>query len=198
MIVMKFGGSSIASAAAIEWIAEIVKSQEAERPVVVVSAMGKTTDRLIEAMQYAARGSAYSAWRLLEDLRRYHFQETQRLLGRDARQFLECRVAPKFQELHTLFIELEEGRTLSPEIQDEILSYGERLSSEIVAAAFDCAGIRTQHIDSREVIVTDRRFTHATPLYWETCAKLRRTVGLAARERVVVMADSSVQPKTVK
>ena len=89
MIVMKFGGSSLASAAVIEWVTSIVKSHLPEQPVVVVSAMGKTTDRLVEALQYAAQGSAYSAWRRLEDLRGYHFQETQRLLGADTRAFLD-------------------------------------------------------------------------------------------------------------
>ena len=158
MIVMKFGGSSVASARAMEWVAGIVKSHLSERPVVVVSAMGKTTDRLLEALQYATQGSAYSAWRRLEDLRQYHFQETQRLLGAQAREFLDRQIAPKFRELHVRLIELEEGRKLSPEIQDEVLSYGERLSSEIVAAAFEVAGIRAQHVDSREVIVTDDQF----------------------------------------
>jgi aspartate kinase len=61
-------------------------------------------------------------------------------------------------------------------VQDQVLSYGERFSSKIVAAAFARAGMNAQHVDSREVIVTDDRFTCATPLYWETCAKLRRAV----------------------
>jgi aspartate kinase len=187
VIVMKFGGSSLASAAAIEWVAGIVKAQVAEHPVVVVSAMGKTTDRLIEALQYAAQGSAYSAWRRLEDLRQYHFQETQRLLGAQARDFLDRRIAPLFRDLHGKLIELEEGRKLTPDLHDEVLGIGECLSSEIVAAALDHAGIRTRHVDSREVIVTDDQFTRATPLCWETYAKLRRTVAAWAREQVVVM-----------
>jgi aspartate kinase len=92
---MKFGGSSVASATAIQWVAGIVKSRVAERPVVVVSAMGKTRDQLIEAMQqYAARGSAYWSQRCLEELRRYHYQETQRLLRADASAFLERHIAP--------------------------------------------------------------------------------------------------------
>jgi aspartokinase len=124
MIVMKFGGSSVASAAAIKWVAGIVKSYEQEHPIVVVSAMGKTTDRLQEALESAARGWAYSAWRRLEDLRQFHFQETQRLLGASARQFLAQRIAPQFRELHGRLIELEEGRELTPQITDEVLSYG--------------------------------------------------------------------------
>jgi aspartate kinase len=184
---MKFGGSSVASAKAIEWIAGIVKSHLPERPVVVVSAMGKTTDRLLEAFQFAARGSAYSAWRRLEDLRQYHVQETQRLLGSSGREFIETRIAPKFRSLQEKLIEIEEGRRPEPQLQDEVLSYGERLSSEIVAAAFERFGMPSQHIDSREVIVTDNQFTCAAPLYWETYARLRRTVAIAARERTVVM-----------
>jgi len=178
VIVMKFGGSSIASAAAIEWVAGIVQSHAGEKPIVVVSAMGKTTDRLLEAMQYAARGSAYPAWRRLEDLRQYHYQETQRLLGGEARAFLESRIAPKFRELHSILLDLEEGKKLTPQVEDEVLSYGERVSSEIVAAAFSHAGMKAQHLDAREVILTDEHFTRATPLYWETYAKLRRASAL--------------------
>jgi aspartate kinase len=187
MIVMKFGGSSLASAAAIKWVAGIVKSYERERPIVVVSAMGRTTDRLQEALESAARGWAYSAWRRLEDLRQFHFQETQRLMGASAPQFLAQRIAPQFRELHGLLIELEEGRKLTPQVTDHVLSYGERLSSEIVAAALEQAGIKTRHVASGDVITTDDQFSHAAPLYWETYARLRRTVALYARDTVVVM-----------
>src|ERR1700730_4232635 len=133
---MKFGGSSVASATAIQWAAGIVKSHIAEEPVIVVSAMGRTTEQIVEALQCAARGSAYSAGRCVEELRRYHFQETQRLLGADASAFLERCIAPKFHDLHGILIELGEGKKLTPQVQDQVLSYGERLSSEIVAAAF--------------------------------------------------------------
>lgn len=187
MIVMKFGGSSVASATAIEWVASIVKSRLTDQPVVVVSAMGKTTDRLEEAVQHAARGSSYSAWCLLEELRRYHFQEAKRLLGPSAAWLLDKRIAPKFRDLHGLLIELEEGRILTPRLKDVVLSYGEQLSSELVAAAFERNGMKTTHVNACDVIITDDRFTHATPLYWETYAKLRRTVAISARDSVVVM-----------
>jgi aspartate kinase len=187
MIVMKFGGSSVASATAIEWAVGIVESRLEDRPVVVVSAMGKTTDRLVEMTQHAARGSAYSAWCLFEELRRFHFQEAKRLLGVAATGVLEKRIAPKFRELHGLLIDLEEGRRLTSDLKDEIVSFGERLSSEIVAAACEHKGMQTHHVDACDVIVTDDAFTQAAPLYWETYSKLRRTVAIAARDKVVVM-----------
>lgn len=189
MIVMKFGGSSVASATAIEWIIGIVKRHLERQPVVVVSAMGKTTDRLQEIFQHASRGSAYSAWRQLEDLRQFHIQETKRLLGHDARGFIEDRIGPLFRELHGILIELEEGvRKATPAYKDQVLSFGERLSSEIVAAALRKAGgIPAFHVHAADVIVTDDHFTRAKPLLWETYAKLRRTVAIQARHSVVVM-----------
>lgn len=187
MIVMKFGGSSLASAAAIQWVAGIVKSYEQDRPIVVVSAMGKTTDRLQEALDFAAQGSSYSAWRRLEGLRLFHVHETQRLLGGHARKVLDERIAPLFRELHGLLIHLEEGRKLTPQITDEVLSYGERLSSEIMAAALEQVGMKVRHVNSCDVIITDDQFTQAAPLYWETYAQLRRTVALYARDSIVVM-----------
>jgi aspartate kinase len=69
MIVMKFGGSSLESASAVEQVASIVKAHVEQRPTVVVSAMGKTTDGLVEA-----------AWRQVGELRAFHVQETKRLL----------------------------------------------------------------------------------------------------------------------
>jgi len=184
---MKFGGSSLESASAIEQAAAIVKEHLEHKPVVVVSAMGKTTDRLLDAAHAAARGSSYSARQHIETLRRMHFTETRSVLGQRAEPFLRDHIAPMFRELHALLAEVCEGRQFTPQIQDEVLSYGERLSSLIVAEAFRHLGMHAAQVDARKVIVTEEQFTHATPLYWDTYARLRRTVGLLACDRVVVM-----------
>jgi aspartate kinase len=187
MIVMKFGGSSLESAGAIQQAASIVERHLDQNPVVVVSAMGKTTDRLLEAARCAARGNSYAAWQQTEALRRMHSNETRGVLGQRAEPFLRDSVTPLFRELQVLLVELSEGRPFTPEIQDQAVSYGERISSLIVAEALRHAGIHAAQVDARKVIVTDEQFTHATPLYWDTYARLRRTVALVARDRVVVM-----------
>ena len=187
MIVMKFGGSSLESAGAIEQAASIVKEHLDQKPVLVVSAMGKTTDRLLEAARSAARGDSYSARQHTEALRRMHCNETRGVLGQRAEPFLRDSIAPMFRDLQVLLVELSEGRPFTPQIQDEVLSYGERLSSLIVAESFRHLGIRAAQVDARKVIVTDGQFTHATPLHWDTYSRLRRTVALLARDRVVVM-----------
>jgi aspartate kinase len=187
MIVMKFGGSSLESAAAIQQAAAIVKDHLHRYPVVVVSAIGKTTDRLLQAAQCAARGNSYSAGQHLEALRRMHFQETRGLLGPRAEPFLRDSIAPMVRDLHCLLIELSEGRTFTPQVQDEVLSYGERLSSLIVAEAFRHTGINAAQVDARKLVITDNHFTQADPQRWESYARLRRSVALVARDRVVVM-----------
>jgi aspartate kinase len=149
--------------------------------------MGKTTDRLEDAVRHATRGSAYAAWRQMEDLRQFHVHETKRLLGEDARAFLDRKIFPLFHELHDILVRIEEGTPVTPEIKDLVLSFGERLSSEIVAAALAHAGMKTVHFHACEAIVTNDSFGHAAPLLWETYARLRRTVAVAARENVVVM-----------
>jgi len=187
MIVMKFGGSSLESASAIEQAASIVKEHLERRPVVVVSAMGKTTDRLLDAARFAARGNSYSAGQQIEALRRMHCSETRALLAHRAEPFLRDSIVPMFRELQVLLAELVDGRQFTLRIQDQVLSYGERLSSLIVAEAFRHLGIHAAQVDARKVILTGDQFTHAVPLYWDTYARLRRTVGLLARDRVVVM-----------
>src|SRR5579871_1402790 len=109
MIVMKFGGSSLESAGAIQQAAAIVERNLDRHPVVVVSAMGKTTDGLLEAAQCAARGDSYSAFQKTESLRRMHANETRALLGQRAEPFLRDSIIPLFRELELLLVDLREG-----------------------------------------------------------------------------------------
>jgi len=175
------------SASAMRQAAAIVREHLPHHPVVVVSAIGTTTDRLLNAAQQAVRGDSYFSGQHLEALRRMHFQETRAVLGTRAEPFLRDCVAPLFQELTNLAGQITEGRTCTPQVQDELLSYGERLSTLIVAEVFRHAGINAAPVDARKLIITDDQFTHAAPQRWETYARLRRSVGLLARDRVIVM-----------
>ena len=76
MIVMKFGGTSVESAEAIERIAGIVEKQLARRPVVVVSAMGKTTNMLLTIANAAVAGQRDTALESIEELRNFHLKES--------------------------------------------------------------------------------------------------------------------------
>jgi hypothetical protein len=68
--------------------------------------MGKTTDRLVEMMQHAARGSAYSVWCLFDELAASTFRKSSAFWGAGATGVLGKRIAPKFRDLHGLLIDL--------------------------------------------------------------------------------------------
>jgi len=183
MIVMKFGGSSVESAAAIQRVTSIVRESD-RRPVVVVSAMGKTTDRLLAIARFCAEGNPKAAWRELASLRKFHTREAARLVSPTQSVSLERDIRLHFDELEEALMEVTASSSLSPALSDAVLSFGERLSSLIVTAAFRHAGIDATHLDARRVIVTNDRHGHATPLQVETNALLRRKV---SERQVTVM-----------
>src|ERR1700735_4936668 len=188
MIVMKFGGTSVESSDAIARLACTVKSQLARRPVVVVSALGKTTNRLLEFAEHARRGELYLGSKCLKELQDYHFEVAGQVANGEALHRVETSLQRSFRDLRVILSEVaDEGREVTPALLDEIASFGERMSSEIVAAALESGSVPSVHLDARQMILTDDRHTHASPLYWESYAKLRRAIAYFRDGRVVVM-----------
>jgi aspartate kinase len=187
MIVMKFGGSSVESAAAIERVAGIVKQRLHRHPVVVVSAMGKTTNKLLAIAAAAIEGKREEFIRQIHDLRDYHSREARQVVPLEGRAGLDRFLDEHFQELTELVKGLAVLGELTPRSVDAISSYGERLSSYVVTQAFRHYGIPAVHLDSRDVIVTDKRHTQAAPDFAETYARLAATVPPLAGGSVVVM-----------
>ncbi len=188
MIVMKFGGTSVESAAAIERVAGIVAGRRAQQPVVVVSAMGKTTDCLLQLARTAVNGNRKLAIDLIRDLRDFHGSEARKLVPPAMRVNVETHLDEHFQEISELIKGLAVLGELSPRSIDAIASYGERLSSLIVSQAFQHRGLPAELVDSRRVIVTDGRHTQAQPLYEPTAARLNAQVAPLIKEgRIPVM-----------
>jgi len=180
MIVMKFGGSSVESAAAIARVAGIVRERLDQQPVVVVSAMGKTTNGLLAAAELAAGGQREAAQQGLDALERFTLGE--------ADASLAAFIALHFQELGAFLDELTQIGEFPDQYVDLISSYGERLSSKIVAVAFEKLGLRSVHVDAREVLITDRRHKQAAPLYARTYARCQSILKpLAEMGKVVVL-----------
>jgi aspartate kinase len=187
MIVMKFGGTSVESAAAIERVACIVKSRLERRPVVVVSAMGKTTNKLLAIANATVNGQREDYIRQVHDLRDFHSREARLMVPLADRAELDRTLDDHFQELTELVKGLAVLGELTPRAVDAISSYGERLSSYIVTLAFRYFGMQATHLDSRRVIITDHRHTQAIPIFAETYTRLAETVPPLARNQVVVM-----------
>jgi aspartate kinase len=187
MIVMKFGGTSVESAAAIERVASIVKARAERRPVVVVSAMGKTTNKLLAIAAAAIEGKREEYIRQIHDLRDFHSREARQVAPLAERAELDRMLDEHFQELTELVKGLAVLGELTPRSVDAISSYGERLSSYIVSRAFNHFGVPASHLDAREVMVTDRRHTQAAPLYDRTYPRLAARVPAMLERGVVVM-----------
>jgi aspartate kinase len=188
MIVMKFGGTSVESAEAIERVSKIVASRMKQSPLVVVSAMAKVTDQLVAMGNTAATGDCGEALASVEALRDRHQQTAKSLLG-------EKRAAALAPKLHAHFVDLENFvrglaavRELTPRGSDYLLSFGELLSSLIVADAFAVRGLNAAWIDSRECLVTDTTHTRAVPRLPETREKSKKKISpLLAKKRIPVM-----------
>jgi aspartate kinase len=164
LVVMKFGGTSVEDPAAIGRTAAIVAGRlsQGKRPVVVVSAMAKVTDQLLRAAAAAACGDRTGALAISSRLRSRH-RDTAAALIKDSAALVNL-IDQKFDSLDEILRGLAAILELTPRISDLIVSYGERLSSRIIAAAFRERGMDAAHVDSREVIVTDSQFQKATPI----------------------------------
>jgi aspartate kinase len=184
---MKFGGTSVESAHAIERVASIVKSRVDRHPVVVVSAMGKTTNKLLAIAQAAIDGKRDEYIRQIHDLRDFHSREARLVVPLAHRAELDRTLDDHFQELTELIKGIAVLGELTPRSIDAISSYGERLSSYIVSLAFEHFGLPAVHVDSRKLILTDNRHTQAAPLLAETYRRLAETLPPLAEKRVVVM-----------
>lgn len=178
MIVMKFGGSSVGTGAAIAQVAAIVGSFRRERPVVVVSALQGVTDRLIALARAAQDGQAITMEPELAALRERHAVAVRELLG-DSSAAAAClaKIGDLFTELASALRGVASLRELSDRSLDLIVSFGERLSAPIVAAALNGSGIPAEDVDARGLIATDDRFTAAEVDFVRTgelvAAKLR-------------------------
>ena len=163
MIVMKFGGSSVADAARIRHVAEIVKTQIARKPVLVLSAMGNTTDYLLEAADDAFHNGTVS----VEKIEKHHLDVIKQLkLPNNSRKEL----ASLLEELRRLLSGISLIRELTPRTKDFLVTFGERLSVRIVAGYLNEQGIKAAAFDAWDLgFVSDSNHTSAELLKesWE-------------------------------
>jgi aspartate kinase len=166
LVVMKFGGTSVEDPAAIGRTAAIVAGRVAlgKQPVVVVSAMAKVTDQLLRAAAAASVGDRTGALAISSRLRSRHRDTATELVKNtaDCAELLNF-IDQKFDSLDEVLRGLAAILELTPRISDLIVSYGERVSSRIVASAFRELGIDSVHVDAREIIITDSSFQKAIP-----------------------------------
>ncbi len=164
MKILKFGGSSLKNPERVRHVAQLVARLHASnRAVVVVSAFGGTTDDLVGAAQAAVRGAGGEEghvvrWQAIADR---HHEAAVALATIGDLETLRDAIDALMAELRELLRGAELLRECSPRTLDSILSYGERLSSLVIAAALRAAGTEARAVDARTLIVTDETFGRA-------------------------------------
>lgn len=159
MQVLKFGGTSVANAANIKKVKENVQSRKG-KTVVVVSALGGVTDMLLECGHLAFRGeSCYKT--TLQKLTDRHLSTVKELLPLTNQSSVLSFVMQQFNEVEDICNGIFLLRDFTDRTRDRIVSYGELISSQIIAAFFKAEGLNCQWVDARKLVRTNSDFTRA-------------------------------------
>jgi aspartate kinase len=175
---MKFGGTSVEDAKAMDRTAAIVggRRKKGLQTIVVVSAMAKVTDQLLAAAAAAGRGDKSGALAISARLRNRHIDTATELLDEQRFAGLQAAIHQEFDALDDLLRGIAAVGELTARTSDLVVSFGERLSSRMVAAAFDQRGLNGTHVDARTCIITDAHYGKAAPQEAAIEAKLTELV----------------------
>ena len=176
MQVLKFGGTSVADAAAMRRVVDIVSAAvERDRTILVCSAVSRCTDTLIEIGQRAARrDDSYRT--LIDQLQLRHDAIIDELLPAERREEPRAQCYALFDSLRSITQGVCLLGELSPASLDAIQSFGELLSTRILSARFAQTGIPLKWIDSRKVIRTERAGDRSVVVTDVTYANIQKTV----------------------
>lgn len=165
MIVMKFGGTSVADSEAITRVMSIVNERLDKHPIVVVSALSKVTDTLYKICDFAERGITLEALMLVENIRERHLQLVSELIASNEDMASQARdkvnsLCDSLKKLVEVICDLGE---LSDRSRARIISTGEYLSSGVICHALNAYGITTNLLDARKIIITDDNWLKGEP-----------------------------------
>ena len=166
--VMKFGGTSVGDVAAFERVLHIVSTQIEKHPVVVVSAMTKVTDALLNAFELAKKGDFAGAFTSLEPHFERHAEVSKQFIPAGSPNAFNGELEFARGELSDLLMRVSRRSLPLSMLKDAIVSYGEQLSSRLLAEVLKAKGVNARQMDSRRLIVTDDEYGAAQPIWDET------------------------------
>ncbi len=188
MIVMKFGGTSVQDEVALTRVMQAIANQLEKQPVVVLSAMGRSTNKLLEIASKASRGEVDAAGRILDELRESHVKVAGKLVSGELLKITVGRLEGYFEEISKIIQGLYLLGECTPRTKDAIASFGERMSTWILTQALREQGREVELLDSRQFIRTDDQFTHATVLQDLSFPAIRESIlGPLQQGKIVVL-----------
>jgi len=174
MIVMKFGGMTTADANAIGRVVRIVQDRLSRYPIVVNSAIGKTTRNLLDIARLSASGETRRAEEKLEEIHSFHDALIHDVLNQPEASDSLRRLSEYHAELQKLLHGMTVLKDLTPRSLDHFLSYGERIATAIITEHLRQEGIAAVLTDARTYMITDDRFGQARPVEPTAAEKIRR------------------------
>ncbi len=188
MIVMEFGGTSLGSVENIRTAASVVSDSVGSRPVVILSAMGGVTDRLIDTGDMAVGGLTDEVNQSITSIRDTHEQALSDLIdSQETRKRVNSRLDPVWEEMKKVFTGVLLLRELSPRSRDLIASFGERLVVPIFATLLGQEEVRAEPLDARSLIVTKEEADFALVDFDQTKKKCRPLADIVGRGVVPVV-----------
>jgi aspartate kinase len=168
MLVFKFGGASVKTSEAVRNIVDILKRYQEEEIVVVVSAMGKTTNALERIIEHYANGETEALQLEYKNLKDYHMEVLRGLFEEDKH--------PAFKAVENLFDELGKRMDKEPTLNydydyDQLIGYGEMLSTTIISHFLNSSGLPTRWMDIRRSLKTSNQWREAK-VDWELSSEL--------------------------
>jgi len=183
---MKFGGTSVGSAERMKVAARLAAGQRSQRPVaVVVSAMSKITDLLLDTMRHAEAGDRAGMETNLAALRARHEDACRELLPEARHAAVMAKVRALIGEFERIVGGMAMLNERPPRSVDEAVAVGERLSALLLAEYLESAGVPAMAVNAWELIVTDAVFGNASPLMEPTREKARACLLPLIDKRVI-------------
>lgn len=177
MLTMKFGGTSVGSIEAIEAVADIIQNyhDRDSQIAIIVSAMSGTTDMLLQSVQQAMQGDKWGYLSLSQEIRDRHEDTINQLVSAgDLREGVLQNVNDLLDKHLELCDAIKILGEATPRIIDSIVSFGERLSSRLVAAVLAERGLNAHAFDAGEFLITDDNHQDAEPLWDATQRRIQQ------------------------
>lgn len=177
MRILKFGGTSVGTVESIEQVIKIISSKKDNNQIlgVVFSAMGGVTNKLIEIGALASKSDT-DYLNILKTIEERHITAVKKLIAVKNQSATTAKIKGLFNEIEDLLKGITYIKEISNRTMDLLLSFGERLSTQIVTSTLNDRGINASFVDGRDIIKTDSTFGFAEVDFDKTNSSINETI----------------------
>ena len=196
MRVMKFGGASVKDAGAIQNVAEIISKHTDQPSLIVISAMDKTTNELELLAHLAKIGKEEEALEQFKKIRRFHIRILHEQKKKNYIHSVQEKVRPFLEEIERIVNGILLLEEFPPRTYDRIVSYGELLSTTLIAEYMRTKGFDVEWMDARQLVKTDATYKQAGVIWSLTEENIRREVLPKMKEGKIIITQGFIGSTT--